>query len=149
MTLITNKSARHNYKILKTYEAGIELFGFEVKSVRNQDGSLKGAYVVVRGGEAFLVEAHIPAIQPPNAPDDFDPNRTRKLLLHKDEIAQLAGKERQGGVALIPLSMYNSGGRVKVSVAVAKGKTKADKREDIKRRDQKRDTERTLKRRNL
>lgn len=145
MTLLKNKTAKRNYKILETYEAGIELFGFEVKSVREKKGSLKGAYVAARGGEAFLVGSHIPPFQPQNSPEDYDPNRTRRLLLKKAEIAELAAREREGGIAIIPLSMYNSGGRVKVEVAVAEGKKKHDKREEIKRRDMKRDVERTLK----
>lgn len=146
MALVANKQARRNYKILDTYEAGIELHGYEVKSLRNKRGSLQGAYVVVRGGEAWLVEAHIPAFQPPNTPDEYDPNRTRKLLLHQHEINDLAASEREGGIAIIPLSMYNNNGRVKVKIAVAEGKTKHDKRQDIKERDMKREAERTLKR---
>lgn len=146
MTLIKNKQARRDYKILQTYEAGIELKGFEVKSLRAKQGSLQGAYVVPRGGEAWLVEAHIPAYQPANAPDDYDPNRTRRLLLHKHEIAEIAAHEREGGIAIIPLSMYNKDGRIKLEIAVAKGKKKHDKRKDIKERDLKRETERTLKR---
>jgi SsrA-binding protein len=147
LTLVQNKQARRDYKVLETYEAGIELSGFEVKSLRNKKGSLQGAYIVVRGGEVWLVEAHVPAYQPANAPDDYDPNRTRKLLLHQHEIDDLAAKEREGGIAIIPLSMYNNHGRIKVEVAVAEGKAKHDKRQDIKKRDMKREAERTLKRR--
>jgi SsrA-binding protein len=146
MALVKNKSARRDYKILKTYEAGIELRGHEVKSLRAKQGSLQGAHVVVRGGEAWLVEAHIPAFQPANTPQDFDPNRTRRLLLHQEEIADLGGQERKGGIAIIPLSMYNKNGRIKLEVAVAKGKKKHDKRKDIKKRDMQREAERTLKR---
>lgn len=147
MALVANKQARRNYKILDTYESGIELHGYEVKSLRNKRGSLQGAYVVVRGGEAWLVEAHIPPFQPPNTPDEYDPNRTRKLLLHQHEINDLAAREREGGIAIIPLSMYNNNGRIKVKIAVAEGKTKHDKRQDIKERDMQREAERTLKRR--
>jgi SsrA-binding protein len=146
MTLLKNKTARRDYKILETYEAGIELFGFEVKSLRQKEGSLKGAYVAARGGEAWLVSAHIPAFQPDNAPDEYDPDRTRKLLLHKQEIRELADHEREGGIAIIPLSVYNSHGRIKLEVAVAEGKKQHDKRKDIKERDVQRDIERTLKR---
>jgi len=146
MTLVENKTARRDYKILDTYEAGIELKGYEVKSLRAKKGSLQGAYVVARGGEAWLVEAHIPAYQPANTPDNYDPNRTRKLLLHQYEINEIAAREREGGIAIIPLSMYNKNGRIKTEIAVAKGKKKHDKRKDIKERDLKRETERTLKR---
>lgn len=146
MALIKNKTAHRDYKIKKKYEAGIKLFGFEVKSVREKKGSLKGAYVVPRGGEVFLVEAHIPAYQPANAPEDYDSNRPRKLLLHKDEIRELAAYEREGGVAIVPLSMYNSRGRIKIEIGVGEGKKKHDKRKDIKERDMKRDVQRTLKR---
>jgi SsrA-binding protein len=146
MALIKNKTARRNYKIRETYEAGIKLKGYEVKSLRAKEGSLKGAYVAARGGEAWLIEAHIPAFQPDNAPQDFDPNRTRKLLLHQYEINEIAAHEREGGIAIIPLAVYNKHGRIKVEVAVGKGKKKHDKRKDIKERDLKRETERTLKR---
>jgi SsrA-binding protein len=146
MTLVANKQARRDYEILETYEAGIELYGFEVKSLREKQGSLQGAYVVVRGGEAWLVEAHIPSFQPANTPDEYDPNRTRKLLLHQHEINDIAAKEREGGIAIIPLSMYNKDGRIKIEIAVAKGKAKHDKRQDIKERDMKREAERTIKR---
>ena len=103
MALIKNKTAHRDFKIKETYEAGIALRGFEVKSLRAKHGSLKGAYVVVRGGEAFLTNAHIPAFQPANAPDDYDSYRTRKLLLHKSEIEELARFEQRGGVALVPV----------------------------------------------
>lgn len=145
MTLIKNKIVHRDYDIQETYEAGIELQGFEVKSVRAKTGSLKGAHVVVRGGEAWLTNAHIPPFQPKNAPEDFDADRTRKLLLHKEEIAELAEFEKRGGVAIVPISMYNSGGRIKLEVGVGRGKKAHDKREDIKRKDMKRDVERTLK----
>ena len=145
MALIKNKTAHRDFKIKETYEAGIALRGFEVKSLRAKHGSLKGAYVVVRGGEAFLTNAHIPAFQPANAPDDYESYRTRKLLLHKDEIEELARFEKRGGVALVPVSLYNSGGRIKLEVGVGRGKKAHDKREDIKKRDMKRDIERTLK----
>jgi SsrA-binding protein len=100
---------------------------------------------VVRGGEAWLTNAHVPPIQPANAPDDFDTYRTRKLLLHKEEIQELAQFEKQSGVAIVPISLYNSNGRIKMEVGVGYGKKKHDKREDIKRRDAKRDVDRTLK----
>jgi SsrA-binding protein len=145
MALLKNKTVYRDFDIKQTYEAGIELYGFEVKSIRAKDGSLKGSHVVVRGGEAWLTNAHVPPIQPANAPDDFDTYRTRKLLLHKEEIQELAQFEKQSGVAIVPISLYNSNGRIKMEVGVGYGKKKHDKREDIKRRDAKRDVDRTLK----
>jgi len=145
MSLVENKTARRDYEILETLEAGIELYGFEVKSLHEKQGALQGAYVAARGGEAWLIGATIPAYQPKNTPQDFDPDRTRKLLLHKKEIRELAAREREGGIAIIPLKLYNSRGLVKCEVAVAKGKKKHDKRQDIKERDMQRDIERTLK----
>jgi SsrA-binding protein len=145
MALLKNKTVYRDFDIKQTYEAGIELYGFEVKSIRAKDGSLKGSHVVVRGGEAWLTNAHVPPIQPANAPDDFDTYRTRKLLLHKEEIQKLAQFEKQSGVAIVPISLYNSNGRIKMEVGVGYGKKKHDKREDIKRRDAKRDVDRTLK----
>jgi SsrA-binding protein len=145
MAYLRNKTARRDFAIKETYEAGIKLRGFEVKSVRGKEGSLKGAYVVVRGGEAWLTNAHIPAFQPKNAPEDFDTYRTRKLLLHKEEIAELAQFEKQDGIALVPIALYNAGRMIKLEIGVGRGKKDHDKREDIKRRDTKRDVERTLK----
>jgi len=145
MALLKNKTAYRDFDIQQTFEAGIELHGFEVKSIRAKLGSLKGAHIVIRGGEAWLTNAHIPPIQPANAPDDFDTYRTRKLLLHKEEIDELGQFERQGGVAVFPISMYNSNKRIKVEVGVGRGKKARDKREDIKKRDMKRDVDRTLK----
>lgn len=145
MTYLVNKTARRDVAIADTYEAGVELFGFEVKSIRNKNGSLKGAHVVVRDGEACLVGSHIPPFQPANAPEDFDTYRTRKLLLHKDEIAKLDAAERQSGVAVIPVKLYNANGRIKLEIGVGRGKKEYDKREDIKRRDTKREVDRTLK----
>lgn len=145
MAYITNKTAYRDVAIKDTYEAGVELEGFEVKSIRSKVGSLKGAHVVARDGEAFLVGAHIPPYQPANAPEDFDTYRTRKLLLHKDEIAELAAAENQSGVAVIPTKLYNTNGRIKLEIGVGPGKKAHDKREDIKRKDMKRDVDRTLK----
>lgn len=148
-TLLKNKGVGRNYEIKKKFEAGIELRGFEVKSVRQKKGSLKGAHITVRGGEAFLLNAHIPPYQPKNAPDDFDPYRKRRLLLHKKELRELASAEKEGGLTIVPLAMYNTNSLIKLEIAIVRGKKKHDKREDIKKRDMQRDTERTLKRKNL
>jgi SsrA-binding protein len=142
--LIENRKARFNYELLEKMEAGIELLGFEVKALRNKQGSLDGAYVIVRGGEAFLVNSFIPPYQPKNTPKEHDPRRNRKLLLTKKELAELAGAESKKGLTIVPLSVYNKGRKVKVGIAIARGKKKYDKRETIK----KRDTEREMRRLN-
>lgn len=144
--LLSNKKVRFDYEILETFEAGLELFGFEVKSVRNKQGSLEGSHVVIRGGEAFLVGASIPAFQPRNAPKDYDTERSRRLLLRQKEIGELAGSERQKGLTIVPISVYNKKRKLKLQIGIARGKKKYDKREAIKQRDDKRRIERTLKR---
>lgn len=134
-TVVTNRQARHDYFILETFEAGVALTGTEVKSLRAGRGNLKESYAEIRDGEVFLVNCHI-------SPYDFgnrynhDPLRPRKLLLHKAEIRRLYGKTREKGLTLIPLQLYfNERGRVKVELALAKGKKLYDKREEIARRD--------------
>lgn len=143
--LTENRKARFNYELLEKMEAGIELLGFEVKSLRQKQGSLDGAYVIVRGGEAFLVNGYIPPYQPKNTPRDYDPRRHRKLLLTKKELAELAAAESKKGLTIVPVSVYNKGRKIKVEIAIARGKKKYDKRETIKRRDAEREMRRTLK----
>ena len=145
MALIRNDRVEFDYTILEEIEAGMELLGLEVKSLRAGRGSLKGARVVARGGEAYLVGATIPAWQVVNAPKSYDPARTRRLLLSKKEIAHIASAEGQDGLTIVPLSVYNRGRKLKLGIAIARGKKKADKRQDIKKRDVKRHIERTLK----
>ena len=145
MALVANKKARLEYELLETYEAGIELLGFEVKSLRAGQGSLEGAHVLVRGGEAYLVNMRISPYQPANTPKDYDPERSRRLLLTKSEIGELAGYEHQKGLTIVPISVYNKGRKLKLEIAVARGKKQRDKRQDLKRRDDERDIERTLK----
>ena len=147
MALIQNKKFHLAYEPHKTYEAGIELHGFEVKSVRQKHGSLEGAYVIIRDGEAFLTNAYIPPYQPANAPDEYDPYRRRRLLLSKAEINELAEAEQQKRLTIVPRSIYNAGQHIKVEIVVAKGKKKADRREDIKKKDVQRDIDRDLKER--
>src|SRR3989344_4515578 len=144
-SLVENKKARFNYEILETYEAGLELLGFEVKSLRKGQGSLEGAHVVVRGGEAYLVGVTIFPYQAGNTPKDYDPARTRRLLLTKKQIGELAEYENKKGLTIIPLSVYNKNSTLKLSVGVARGKKKYDKRETLKRRDTEREIRRTLK----
>ncbi|HXK34897.1 MAG TPA: SsrA-binding protein SmpB [Candidatus Paceibacterota bacterium] len=146
MDLIRSKKAGFEYEFLETYDAGIELLGTEVKSLKNKRGSLEGARVIIRGDEAYLVGANIPAYQEKNAPAGFDAQRTRKLLLTKKEIITLIGKERAAGLTIVPISMYTKGRLIKLRFAVARGKKRYDKREKIKARETKRTIARTLKR---
>lgn len=146
MALVQNKKARLNYEVLETFEAGMELFGFEVKSLRNKQGSLEGSHVVIRGNEAFLVGASIPAFQNANTPEHYDPERTRKLLLTEKEIGSLAGSEHQKGLTIVPISVYNKKRKLKLELAVVRGKKQHDKRETLKARSDKRHIEREMKR---
>ncbi len=137
--LIYNKKAGFNYEITDTLVAGIELFGFEVKAVRKNQGSLDGSYVTVRGGEAFLMNAQIPPFQQNNTPKEYDPRRERRLLLTKAEITSLASSK---GLTAVPISVYNSGRKIKVKIGLAQSKKKFDKRETIKKRETDRDIRR-------
>jgi len=142
---IQNRKARFNFEILETIEAGIVLHGFEAKAVRVGKGKLDGAYVLVRGGEAFLVGASIAAYQPANTPKSYDPERARKLLLSKKQLAYLERETETARLTAVPIKLYNNNSKIKLEVAVARGKKKHDKRETLKERDSKRDIERTLK----
>ncbi|MFA6177273.1 MAG: SsrA-binding protein SmpB [Candidatus Paceibacterota bacterium] len=142
-----NRKARFNYEFLEKYEAGIELLGTEVKSVRRGQMSLEGAFVIIRGGEAFLINANIPPFQVKNAPKDYDPLRNRKLLLTKKEIAELAGSEKNKSLTIVPISVYNKNRKIKVEIALVKGKKKFDKRETLKKRDTEREIRREYKER--
>lgn len=145
MALVANKRASFDYEILETYEAGVSLLGTEVKSLRNGQGKLDGAHVIIRGGEAFLVGASIPAFQHVNAGKTYDPERPRKLLLNKKEIHILdQGSERQG-LTIVPIKWHNVNSKIKLHIALARGKKKQDKRESIKERDVKRDIAREFK----
>ena len=137
-----NRKVHFDYEILEKYECGIELLGTEVKSVRGGRMSLEGAFVIIRGGEAFIINANIPPYQVSNAPKDYDPLRNRKLLLTKKEIAELGGNEKNKALTIVPMSVYNKGRKIKVEIALVKGKKKYDKRETTK----KRETDRELRR---
>ena len=139
--LADNSKARFDYEILEKFSAGLELLGHEVKSVRQGCMSLASSYVIVRGGEAFLLGANITPYQPKNAPKDYESNRARKLLLSKAELLTLAKAEGTKGLTVVPLSVYNKGRFLKLDLAIARGKKKYDKRQAIK----KRDTEREIK----
>ncbi len=142
-----NKKARHDYFILETIEAGIELFGTEVKSVRLGKVNLTDAYASVTNSEVFIKGMNISPYEQGNI-FNRDPLRERKLLLHKNQIRKLIGQIQQDGYSLIPLSVYLKGSLVKVSIAVAKGKKLYDKRDDIAKRDSKRNIDRIMKERN-
>lgn len=144
-TFIDNRKAHFNYEVVEKFEAGIELLGFEVKSIRAGQANLAGAFCIARGGEVFIISMHITPYQAGNTPKDYDPDRNRKLLLNKKEIAQLADADKAKGLTLVPLSLYSKGRRIKVEIAIAKGKKLHDKRESIKKRDTDREIRRSLK----
>jgi len=143
--LLHNKKAGFNYEILDTFEAGIELLGFEVKSLRNKRGSLEGSFVMFKGGEVYLAKCNIPPFQENNTPKEYDPYRSRKLLLTKKEIREIIGKSEAKGLTIVPISVYNKKNKIKVQIAVVKGKKTHDKRESIKKRETEREIRRTLK----
>lgn len=147
MTLVEYKKAFLKYAPLESYAAGLELIGQEVKALRNHLGSLDGSRVVVRGGEAFIVGMTIPPYQAANLPKNYDPERPRRLLLTKKEIATLAAAESKKGLTIVPLEVYTNKSLIKARIAIVRGKGKADKREDLKKRDAMRETERVLKNR--
>jgi SsrA-binding protein len=141
-----NRRARHDYEILDTIETGIVLVGPEVKSLRQGKASLAEAYAVVRGGELWLVNAHVSPYEQAGR-ENPDPRRDRKLLAHRSEIARLAGQVAERGLTLVPLALYFKNGRAKVELALARGKRRHDKRESIREREQEREIERALRRR--
>ena len=130
---------RYDFEILDTFSAGVALLGTEVKALRGGQGKLEGSYVVIRGGEAYLVGASIPPFQKANAPKEYDPERSRRLLLLPKEIAELELKSERQGLTIVPLKWYNKGPSLKLEIAIARGKKKADKRHSIKARDVARD----------
>jgi SsrA-binding protein len=151
MNLIEHKKARLNYEILEEFEAGIELLGHEVKSLRGKHGKLEGSHIIVRpsgragGYEAYIVGMSIPPYQPKNTAKEYDPERSRRLLLTKKELAALSAAESQKGLTIVPISVYNKGAKLKVRVAIARGRKKYDKRDVLKKRDVEREMRRTLK----
>ncbi len=145
-TVAQNRKAHHDYFVDETYEAGIELFGTEVKSIRAGEVNLKDSWCEIQNGEIKVNGMHISPYEKGNI-FNRDPNRIRRLLMHKREILKLSGLVQKQGVALIPLELYFVGSRVKLAVGVCRGKKLYDKREDIANRDAKRDIERSLKER--
>lgn len=142
----SNRKARHDYSIVELFEAGVALLGTEVKSLREGQASLADAFATVDNGEVWLRNLHIPEYQH-GSWTNHDPRRNRKLLLHRQQIDRLVGKIRDGNLALVPLSLYFTGGKVKVELALARGKRAYDKRQDMARRDAQRDVVRELGRR--
>lgn len=142
--ITVNRKARHEYSILQTYEAGIVLHGTEVKSLRQGKANLVDSHANLKDGEVWLFSAHISVYEQGNI-NNHEPTRPRKLLLNKSEIRKLIGKVKEKGLTLIPLRLYFKGGKVKVELALAKGKKVYDKRESIAKRDMERDQERKVK----
>ena len=140
-----NKKATFNFDVLEEFEAGIVLYGYEVKAVRGGKVSMVGSYIILRSGEAWLKGTTISYFQEANTPDNYNPERERKLLLSKKELKKLEKELNTAGLTVIPLALYNNGRNIKLKIALARGKKKADKRESIKQRDVKRDIDRTLK----
>ena len=143
--LALNKRVRYDYEILEIFEAGLVLKGHEVKSVKLGHISLTGSYVVIKNGEAYLLNATISPYQPKNIPPDYEPTRSRKLLLHKKEIQYLIGKSQERGLTLVPTRVYTNKDKIKLEFGIGKGKKKIDKRETIKKRDVEREIEQKLK----
>lgn len=143
---IDNRKAHFNYEVLDKYEAGIELLGLEVKSIKEGRATLAGAFGVVRGGEVYLLGMQIPPYQVANTPKDYDQTRTRKILLNRKQIKELENIDSKKGLTIIPLSLYSKGRLIKLELGVVRGKKVYDKRETIKRRDLDREISREYKR---
>ena len=143
---LDNPKAHFDYEMLERFDAGIELLGFEVKSVRAGKGSITGSHIIVRGGEVFIIGMRIDPYQVGNTPQGYEADRTRKLLVTKKEIHALEESEAKKGLTLIPLSLYNRNGKIKINFAIARGKKQFDKRESIKKRDTDRELSRLTKR---
>jgi SsrA-binding protein len=142
-TLVENRRARFNYEILETIEAGIALQGTEVKSIREGKANIQEAYADIRDGEVYLVGSHISPYSHGNR-TNHDPLRDRKLLLNAREIRKLQGKVAEKGLALVPMRLYVKGRLIKLQLGIGRGKKLVDKREDIKRRDQEREIQRSM-----
>jgi SsrA-binding protein len=144
MTIAQNKKAFHDYFIEERYEAGLALQGWEAKAIRAGRVQLKDAYVLIRGGEIFMVGGHISALPTASTHIHPDPVRTRKLLLHGEEIQRLIGKVERSGYTLVPLDMHYKSGRIKIEIGLARGKKQHDKRETEKKRDWDREKQRLM-----
>ncbi len=147
MSITTNKKAFHDYFIEEKYEAGLALEGWEVKAIRAGRMNIKEAYVIIRSGEIFLIGMHITPLSTASTHVNPDPTRTRKLLLHSNEIGKLIGKVERAGFTLMPLDLHFSRGRIKLEIGLAKGKKQHDKRADQHEKEHKREAERAMKER--
>jgi SsrA-binding protein len=146
MERIRHKKATFNYEVLETLEAGIELLGFEVAAIKNKLISFEGSYVIINNdNQVFIKNLHISPFQEKNTPDSYEPERPRRLLLKKSEIARLKKSLSTKGLTLIPLAIYQKGRRMKLEIALARGKNRSDKRNTIKDRDNKRELGRLMK----
>ena len=144
MTIVENRKALHDYFIEERYEAGLELQGWEVKAIRAGRAQLKEAYVIVRNEEIFLIGAHISPLPAASTHVQADPVRTRKLLLHAEEIRRLIGKVDRAGYTLVPLDLHYLRGRIKINIGLAKGKKQHDKRAAEREKEWKREQQRLL-----
>ncbi len=149
MSIVENRKAFHDYFIEERFEAGIALEGWEVKAIRAGRANLKEAYVVVKGGELMLIGAHVSPLSTASTHVHPDPTRTRRLLLHREEINRLIGKVERAGYTLTPLDLHYSKGRVKLAIGLAKGKKQHDKRAAIKEREWNREQQRLLRSRTV
>ncbi|HZX31456.1 MAG TPA: SsrA-binding protein SmpB [Rhodocyclaceae bacterium] len=147
MSITVNKKAFHDYFIEEKYEAGLALQGWEVKAIRAGRVNIKESYVVIKNGEIFLIGMHLTALPTASTHVNPDPTRTRKLLLHNEEIMKLIGKVERAGYALVPLDLHYTRGRIKAEIGLAKGKKQHDKRADEQDKDWKREKERLMKER--
>lgn len=144
MSIVQNKKAFHDYFIEEKYEAGIVLHGWEVKSIRDGRVQLKEAYVMIRNGELYLIGCHISPLKTASTHINPDPIRTRKLLLHAEEIKQLIGKVERAGYTLVPLDIHYKSGKIKLEIGLAKGKKQHDKRESEKEKEWERTKQRLM-----
>ena len=145
MSIVENRKALHDYFIEERYEAGLALAGWEVKAIRAGRAQLKEAYVVLRGGQVYLIGAHITPLNAASTHVNADPTRSRKLLLHAEEIRHLIGKVERAGYTLVPLDLHYMKGRVKLAVGLARGKKQYDKREAEKKKEWQRERQRLIK----
>ena len=144
MTITTNKRAYFNYQILETYEAGIELKGFEVKAIKSGRVNLAGSYAILKDSQIWLLNTDVPPYQPKNTPLDYDSKRSRRLLLKKTEIKGLIGKIQEKGLTLVPLKVYTKNRKIKIEIGLAKSRKKVDKRELIKKRESEKEIKETM-----
>jgi SsrA-binding protein len=148
-TYITNRKAYRDYTIIEEYEAGIKLLGHEVKSIKEGKGTFLGSFIIIRKGNILLKDLNIPEYSKSGLIFSYNPKRTRKLLMHKEEINSLAGKVERQGFTLIPIKIYSSKNLIKILIGLAKGKKKVEKKSELIKKQQEREVQRTVKEENL